>query len=148
MLSVVSGGLGTPLVGSRVGSGIPVAVAVAVAVEVSVAVSEGVTVGGSVGTGVGVAGRGGVGGMEVGTGRVGIKVGSGMEGENVNPAIAMTVKHSRVTSAARIPNCGQVRPRKVFFCLSGDGCIHEPFTGRVKHKKRCWNWYYRLLAVY
>jgi len=126
-----------------VGSGILVGSGVAEAVGVAVAVSVIVTVGVSVGMGVGGMSGVGVGGMEVGMGSVGIKVDRGMAGEYVNPANAIIDKQSRITSTARILNCGQVRPRKGLFCLLGDGCIQEPFTGGEEHKKLCWNWYYQ-----
>jgi len=125
-----------------VGSGILVGTAEAEGVKVAAAVSVGVTVGVSVGLGVGVMVGVGEGGAEVGTGSVGITVGIGMDGENVNQANAIIEKQSRITSTARILNCGQVRPMRGLFCLLGDGCIQEPFTGQIKRKKCCQNWIY------
>jgi len=87
-----------------VGSGILVAVAVGVAVAVSVGVSVGVSVRLGIWVMVGVA----VGGTEVGSGRVGIKVGRGLVGDNAHPASAIKEKQIRITRTATILNCGTV----------------------------------------
>jgi hypothetical protein len=113
-----------------VGSGILVGVEVAVAVAVSVGVAVGVSVGLGVWVMAGVA----VGGTEVGLGRVGIKVGSGILGENAIPANAITDKQNKTARTARILNCGTVRPKKAFFCFWGDIGIQEPFTGGMERK--------------
>ena len=132
---MVSGGLGTPLVGVEVGSGIIVAVGVIVAVKV------GVTVGVAVGLGVCVMVAVGVGGMEVGLGRVGIKVGKRKVGANAIIPIAIKQRHSRTTRTARILNCGQVRPKKGFPGLLGDLVIQEPFTGLILRNKMSRNFH-------
>jgi hypothetical protein len=140
---VVSGGLATPLVGTRVGFGMPVAVGVAVAVAVSVAVTVGVSVGLGVCVMVGV----GVSGSEVGLGSVGIKVGRAMVGENKNPANAIIEMHRRIARTARIPNFGHDELRKGFLCLLGDVGIQKPFTGRSRCKRRAGSGIIYLLTV-
>jgi len=131
MLSVVSGGLATPLVGEAVGSGVIVGVAVAVSVGVAVGVAVEV----AVGLGVGVMVDVGFGGMEVGLGRVGIKVGKDAGRANAIIPIAINNRHSNKTRTARILNCSQVRFKKGFFGLSGDLGIQEPSTCRILSNK-------------
>ena len=137
---MVSGGSGTPLVGTMVGSGILVAVAVSVGVNVGVSVGLGVIVR------VGVA----VGGREVGSGSVGIKLGKGTVGVNAIFPNAITTRQSRMTRTARIPdripNCGHVKPKRVFLDLSGDLGIQEPFTGRVLRDKVNRNYYHHYIG--
>jgi hypothetical protein len=124
------------LVGTRVGSGILVAVAVSVGVNVGVLVGLGVIVR------VGVA----VGGREVGSGSVGIKLGKATVGVYVIFPNAIITRHSKTTRTTRIPNCGHVKPKRVFLNLSGDLGIQEPFTGRVLRDKVNRNYYHHYIG--
>jgi hypothetical protein len=121
-----------------VGSGMLVAVAEAVFV--------GVTVGVAVGLGVCVRLGVAVGGMEVGSGSVGIKLGKRTVGVNAIFPNAITARHSRTTRTARIPNCGHVRLKKGLLDPSEDPGIQDPFTSRVFRNKGNRNYYHLYIS--
>jgi hypothetical protein len=125
-----------------VGSGVFVIVAVAVSVDVTVGVSVGL----GVCVRVGVA----VGGMEVGSGSVGIMLGKRTGGVRAIFPNAITKRQSTITRTVRIPdripNCAHVKPKKGLLDLSGDLGIDEPFTGRVLHNQADRNYCHRYIG--